>query len=114
MGQLGDDIEKWGADVIFGRRRGFGAWLARIVLRGFSFLYGGAVRLRLKAFRQHWKHQGHLGTLVISIGNLTVGGTGMGHSLTHEGLSLLGETLYLLPEDSPNSEVLLYRLCRTP
>jgi len=76
VGQLGDDIEKWGADLIFGRRRGLGAWLARLVLRGFSLLYGGVVRLRLRAFRQRWKQQSHLGTMVISIGNLTVGGTG--------------------------------------
>ncbi len=76
MGQLGDDLEKWGADVIFGRRRGLGAMLARCVLRGFSFLYGLLVRLRLKAYRDRWKQQGHLGTMVISIGNLTVGGTG--------------------------------------
>jgi hypothetical protein len=48
------------------------------------------------------------------VDGIAVGGTGLGHSLTHEGLSLLGETVYLLPEDGPNSEVLLYRLCRVP
>jgi len=50
-------------------------------------------------------------TLVDSI---AVGETGLGHSLAHEGLSLSGETVYLLPEDGPDSEVLLYRLCRVP
>ena len=50
-------------------------------------------------------------TLVDSI---AVGETGRGHSLAHEGLSLSGETVYLLPEDGPDSEILLYRLCRAP
>lgn len=76
MGSTGDDLEKWGADVIFGRRRGLGAALARFVLRGLSFVYWAAIRLRLKAYRQHWVKQSHLGTMVISVGNLTVGGTG--------------------------------------
>jgi hypothetical protein len=48
------------------------------------------------------------------VDRITVGGTGQGHSMTHEGLSLSGDILYLLPEDGPNSEILLYRLCRTP
>ena len=48
------------------------------------------------------------------VDRIDVGETGLGHSLAHEGLSLLGEAVYLLPEDGPNSEVLLYRLCRTP
>ncbi|NIP92062.1 MAG: tetraacyldisaccharide 4'-kinase, partial [Akkermansiaceae bacterium] len=76
MGHLADDIEKWGADVIFGRARGVGAAVARAVFRAFSILYGLIVRVRLKAYRQHWKQQAHLGTMVISVGNLTVGGTG--------------------------------------
>jgi hypothetical protein len=48
------------------------------------------------------------------VDSIAAGETGSGHSLTHEGLSLLGETVYLLPEDGPNSEVLLVRLCRSP
>jgi tetraacyldisaccharide 4'-kinase len=76
VGQLADDIEQWGADVIFGRARGLGAGVARILFRGGSLLYGLIVRIRLKAYRQHWKLQAHLGTMVISVGNLTVGGTG--------------------------------------
>lgn len=76
MGHSGDDLEKWGADVIFGRRRGIGAALARIVLRWLSFIYWVLVRLRLKAYRQHWREQSRLATMVISVGNLTVGGTG--------------------------------------
>lgn len=76
VGQFADDLEQWGADVIFGRARGFGATVARIVFRAFSVLYGMIVRLRLRAYRKRWKHQAHLGTMVVSVGNLTVGGTG--------------------------------------
>jgi tetraacyldisaccharide 4'-kinase len=76
VGQVTDDVEKWAADVIFGRERGFGAAVARAIFWALSFLYGIIVRLRLKAYRQHWKQQAHLGTMVISVGNLTVGGTG--------------------------------------
>ena len=76
MGQFADDIEKWGADVIFGRAKGLGATMARIVFRAISLVFGIGVRLRLRAYRRHWKTQGHLGTMVISVGNITVGGTG--------------------------------------
>jgi tetraacyldisaccharide 4'-kinase len=76
VSQLGDDIEKWGSDVIFGRARGLGAFVARGVFRCLSFVYAFIVGLRLKAYRQHWREQSHLGTMVISVGNLTVGGTG--------------------------------------
>lgn len=76
VGQLADDIETWGEDVIFGRARGIRAALARCLFRGLSVVYGLVVRLRLKAFRQQWKKQARLGTMVVSVGNLTVGGTG--------------------------------------
>lgn len=48
------------------------------------------------------------------VDRIAVGETASGHSLTHEGLSLLKEAVYLLPEDDPNSEILLVRLCRMP
>ena len=76
MGQVAEDVEKWAADVIFGRVRGLGAALTRILFRGLSHVYGWIVRVRLKAYRQQWKEQIQLGTMVISVGNLTVGGTG--------------------------------------
>ena len=76
MGQVAEDVEKWAADVIFGRVRGLGAALTRVLFRGLSHVYGWIVRVRLKAYRQQWKEQIQLGTMVISVGNLTVGGTG--------------------------------------
>ncbi|MGC6460007.1 MAG: tetraacyldisaccharide 4'-kinase [Akkermansiaceae bacterium] len=48
----------------------------RIVLRGFSWLYRFGVRLRLRLYRKGWLEQSSLGTMVVSIGNITVGGTG--------------------------------------
>lgn len=71
-----EDLEQWGEDVIFGRAKGFRAALMRCVLRVFSWLYRAIVLLRLRLFRKGWKDQAHLGTMVISIGNITVGGTG--------------------------------------
>lgn len=71
-----EDLEQWGEDVIFGRAKGFRAALMRCVLRGFSWLYRAIILLRLRLFRKGWKDQAHLGTMVISIGNITVGGTG--------------------------------------
>jgi tetraacyldisaccharide 4'-kinase len=76
VSSLGQDLEKWGADVIFGRERGFLAGMARLVFRVFSWLFGGIVRLRLLLFRLGMPSQAQLGVQVVSIGNLTVGGTG--------------------------------------
>jgi tetraacyldisaccharide 4'-kinase len=71
-----EDLEQWGEDVIFGRAKGFRATLMRCVLRGFSWLYKAGVLHRLRMFRMGFKDQAYLGTTVISIGNITVGGTG--------------------------------------
>jgi len=71
-----EELEEWAEDVIFGRAKGIRAFLVRIVLRCFSWLYRAVILLRLRLFRKGWKKQAHLGTMVISIGNITVGGTG--------------------------------------
>lgn len=70
------EFERWGADVIFGRAKGFRATMMRLFMRTLSGVYRLVVQTRLWAYRSGWKQQHHLGTLVISIGNLTVGGTG--------------------------------------
>lgn len=70
------ELERWGSDVIFGRARGFRASLMRLAMSLLSGVYRGVVQSRLLAYRKRWKQQRHLGTLVISVGNLTVGGTG--------------------------------------
>lgn len=71
-----NELEKWATDVIFGRARGFWPAVMRIVLRGFSWLYRFGVRLRLRLYHKGWLEQSSLGTMVVSIGNITVGGTG--------------------------------------
>lgn len=76
VSSLGQDLEKWGADVIFGREKGFWAGVARLVFLGFSWVFGLIVRARLLLFRAGVKKQARLGVKVVSIGNLTMGGTG--------------------------------------
>jgi tetraacyldisaccharide 4'-kinase len=70
------ELERWGADVIFGRARGFRATMMRLAMRGLSGIYRLAVQSRLRLYRAGMIRQRHLGTQVVSIGNLTVGGTG--------------------------------------
>jgi tetraacyldisaccharide 4'-kinase len=50
--------------------------LARILLWPLSVLYGGYVRIRAWLYRNGWLKQKQLRGKVISVGNLTVGGTG--------------------------------------
>jgi len=71
-----EELEQWGEEVILGKAKGFRATIMRLILRVFSWLFRFLVILRLRLFRKGWKEQTHMGTLVISIGNITVGGTG--------------------------------------
>jgi len=50
--------------------------LVRILLWPLSVLYGGYVRMRAWLYANGWLKQKHLRAKVISVGNLTVGGTG--------------------------------------
>src|SRR5437764_1601816 len=50
--------------------------LLRILLWPLSLLYGGAVRLRVLLYQKGWLKQKRLKGIVLSVGNLTVGGTG--------------------------------------
>lgn len=76
MKDLLEDIESFGIDVIMHNRRGLRAGALRVLLRGLSSIYGRIVALRLWLFRERFIHDHHLGVPVISVGNLTVGGTG--------------------------------------
>lgn len=71
-----EELERWGADVIFGRAKGFRAALARFLMRALSGLFRVLVQLRLWRYRSGWKPRHYIGCQVISIGNITVGGTG--------------------------------------
>lgn len=50
--------------------------LVRILLWPLSVMYGGYVRTRASLYANGWLKQKHLHAKVISVGNLTVGGTG--------------------------------------
>ena len=50
--------------------------LLRALLWPLSLLYGAAVRARVWMYQKHWLKQKRLKGMVISVGNLTVGGTG--------------------------------------
>jgi tetraacyldisaccharide 4'-kinase len=76
MKELIEELERWGADVIFGRAKGFRAWLARLLMWALSGVFRILVQLRLWRYRSGWKRQHHLGCQVVAIGNVTVGGTG--------------------------------------
>ncbi len=71
-----EEFEEWGTEVIFGRARGFRAWMMRCVLRFASFFFYLLIKTRLFLFRRRIKTVHYLGTFVISVGNITAGGTG--------------------------------------
>jgi tetraacyldisaccharide 4'-kinase len=62
--------------VISGRRRGAGAFLLRGGLRLLSAPYGWAAALRNRLYDWGWKRSERAAVPVVSVGNLTVGGTG--------------------------------------
>lgn len=71
-----DEFAEWGTDVVFGKAHGFRAGLMRCVLRVASFGFYLVAKLRLFLFRRRIKTVHYLGTFVISVGNITAGGTG--------------------------------------
>ncbi|MEP7015526.1 MAG: tetraacyldisaccharide 4'-kinase [Verrucomicrobiota bacterium] len=76
MGRRLENLEQFGIDVVLGRTRGVRASLLRALLYALSFIYERIVQLRLYLYRKRIFRERTLGCLVISIGNLTVGGTG--------------------------------------
>jgi tetraacyldisaccharide 4'-kinase len=76
MSQRSENLEQFAIDVILERRHGARATLLRALLFGLSFVYERIVQLRLFLYRHRILRERTLGCLVISIGNLTVGGTG--------------------------------------
>ncbi len=71
-----DEFEQFAIEVILGKRHGKRAALLRWFLKALSFLYLAIVQFRLWLYRKRVWRERQLGCLVISIGNLTVGGTG--------------------------------------
>jgi tetraacyldisaccharide 4'-kinase len=71
-----ESLEQFAIDVILDRRKGPRATLLRGILYCLSHVYRLLVNLRLKLYESRILRPRSLGCLVVSIGNLTVGGTG--------------------------------------
>ncbi|MEQ1861431.1 MAG: tetraacyldisaccharide 4'-kinase [Chthoniobacteraceae bacterium] len=71
-----DRLEQFAIDVILERRFGKRAAVLRWFLQALSWLFRGGVQTRLWLYRHSFAKQHYPGVLVISVGNLTVGGTG--------------------------------------
>src|SRR5882672_8389298 len=76
MGRRLENLEQFGIDVVLERRHGVRASILRGILYALSFAYDRIVQLRLYFYRKRILRERALGVLVISVGNLTVGGTG--------------------------------------
>jgi tetraacyldisaccharide 4'-kinase len=76
MGRRLENLEQFGIDVVLERRHGIRASILRGILHALSFVYDRLVQLRLYFYRKRILRERTLGCLVISVGNLTVGGTG--------------------------------------
>ncbi|MEM6911883.1 MAG: tetraacyldisaccharide 4'-kinase [Verrucomicrobiota bacterium] len=71
-----EELEQYGIEVILGRKRGFKAGCLRSALWVLSGVYHRLVALRMLLYQKRVLREANLGCLVISVGNLTVGGTG--------------------------------------
>ena len=69
-------FEEFAIDVILERRYGKRAFALRWLLYALSWLFRGGVQTRLWLYRHRFLREHHPACLIISIGNLTVGGTG--------------------------------------
>lgn len=69
-------MEQYFHELIRGDRRGLGPALQRGGLHVAGTLYGAGVRLRNWAFERGWKRSFQAAVPVVSVGNLTLGGTG--------------------------------------
>jgi tetraacyldisaccharide 4'-kinase len=71
-----DRFEQFATDVILERRFGKRAMLLRWLLYALSWLFRGIVQTRLWLSRKRIRKGRQLGVMIVSVGNLTVGGTG--------------------------------------
>src|ERR1700681_548214 len=76
MGQRLENLEQFAIRVLLERRHGVRDNTLRGLLFLLSLVYGRIVQLRLALYRRRIFRERTLGCLVISIGTLTVGGTG--------------------------------------
>ena len=74
--ELGENLEQYFLDLLKEKRHGFGDRLVMGLLFLFSRVYRNIVQLRLWMYENRVIRNRAIGCLVISIGNLTCGGTG--------------------------------------
>jgi tetraacyldisaccharide 4'-kinase len=70
-------------DLVSGKRRGPTAALLRLGLRVVSVPYGWATAIRNVLHDRGWKRRERVGVPVVSVGNLTLGGTGKTPCVEH-------------------------------
>ena len=90
--QLPERIEQYAVEIIYGRRRTWYDRVFRVLLHVLSHLYRIAVQFRLSLYRHNILKRQSIGSSVVSVGNLTVGGTGktpvvelLAHTLSKRG-----------------------------
>ncbi len=71
-----DRFEQFATDVILERRFGKRALLLRWLLYALSWVFRGIAQTRIWLYRVRIRKARQLGVMVVSVGNLTVGGTG--------------------------------------
>lgn len=71
-----EGLESFAIDVILERRYGRRADVLRWLLYGLSWIYRAAVQTRIRLYSHRFLRAAPMGVPVISVGNLTVGGTG--------------------------------------
>ncbi len=69
-------LETWFLETVSGQRRGLVAGATRAVLRGGALVYAAGLVCRETAYRCHWVKPVEVPARVISVGNITLGGTG--------------------------------------
>ncbi|MFI5337818.1 MAG: tetraacyldisaccharide 4'-kinase, partial [Opitutales bacterium] len=74
--QKTNEFEQFVSDVILGKQEGTAAAVLAAFLQLCSYLYSGAMQVRLWLYRKRIMHDHPLGCLVVVVGNLTWGGTG--------------------------------------
>ncbi|MCK8827325.1 tetraacyldisaccharide 4'-kinase [Natroniella acetigena] len=70
------EVEEYLLEVVQGNKTGIVAQILLIILKALSKIYGAGIFIRRKFYQWGIKKEEVLATKVISIGNITVGGTG--------------------------------------
>jgi tetraacyldisaccharide 4'-kinase len=73
---ISEGLEQYGIELLRGERKGVIASTLRGILWLLSFVYRFGVNTRLWLYRKRLWRERNLGCLVISVGNITMGGTG--------------------------------------